>query len=201
MKKTLLITMLAAVLSAPGAMADEAGDGKIAFGPQGGYVWPRLSINRPNANTENDNGFLAGAFLEFGVWVLTIRPEVNYVEKGYTVANTAEVTHKYLEIPALVKINPFGEFVVSPFLVFGPSWSKHLGSKTRLLGTTTSYNDNTDQWDAAGVAGAGIEFNVAENLGINVQGRYNFGIRDLDSSANEVRSRGLYGIVGVSIQD
>jgi len=72
-------------------------------------------------------------------------------------------------------VNPFGEFVVSPFIVLGPSWSTRLSSDVKLLGTTTTFNNSNDDWDIAGVAGAGVEFNVAENLGLNVQGRYNFG--------------------------
>ena len=189
------------VLSAPLARAEEGTSGKISFGPQGGYVWPNFEVNRPNVTTKNHNGYLAGVFLEFGIWALTLRPELNYVEKGYEVSNTAEITHRFLEVPVLLKFNPLNDAVVSPFIVLGPSWSNHLGSKVKLLGTTTRYDDNLNRWDVAGVAGAGIEFNLSHNFGMNLQGRYNFGFRDIDSSANEIRSRGLYAIVGLSIQD
>jgi opacity protein-like surface antigen len=146
---------------------------------------------------DGDNGFLAGLFMEFGVWTVTLRPEVNYVEKKFTVANTAEVTSKYLEIPVLLKVNPFADSVVSPFILLGPSWSNHLESDVTTIGGTASYNDTADRWDIAGVAGLGIEFNVAENMSLNLQGRYNFGFRDLDESEAEVKSRGIYALGGL----
>lgn len=187
-------------LGAQSAMADE-GDGKMAVGVQGGLVFSDYSVsNAPfGRNYDGDNGKLGGVFFEFGVWTVTLRPEVNYVEKGYTIANTVEVTDKYVEIPVLLKVNPFGDFVVSPFLLVGPSWSKHIGSDVKLLGSTTSFSSSSDDWDIAGVAGAGVEFNVAENVAINVQGRYNFGFRDLDSSTAQLKSRGIYGLGGVSL--
>lgn len=185
-----------------GAHSAHAEDGKFAFGPQGGLVYPNYSAsNLPAGSQLDDNsGYLAGVFFEFGLWTVTLRPELNYVVKGYTLSSTAEVEHKYLEIPVLLKVNPFGDFVVSPFLVLGPSWSYHLESDVKLLGSTTTYDNRTDNWDIAGVAGAGVEFNVSENIGMNVQGRYNFGFRDIDDTSAEVRSRGLYALAGLSFQ-
>ncbi len=194
-----VLCSLFAVLCSPLARAE---DGKFAIGPQGGLVFSDYSVeNAPFGRSyDNDNGFLAGIFAEVGIWTVTLRPEVNYVEKGYTIANTAKVTHKYVEIPVLLKVNPFGDFVVSPFLLVGPSWSKHLESDVKLLGTTTSFTNTSDDWDMAGVAGAGVEFNVSERIGLNVQGRYNFGLRDTDTSGTEIRSRGIYALGGVSFQ-
>jgi opacity protein-like surface antigen len=184
------------------AQVARAEDGKFAFGPQGGLVFSDYSVdNAPFGNDyDSDNGFLAGLFMEFGVWTVTLRPEVNYVEKKFTVANTAEVTSKYLEIPVLLKVNPFADFVVSPFIVIGPSWSNHLKSDVKLLGSTATYNDTADDWDLAGVGGVGVEFNVAENVSLSVQGRYNFGLRDIDESNAEVKSRGIYALGGLGFQ-
>lgn len=198
--KILLLSMIAAlVLTTQVARAE---DGKFAFGPQGGLVFSDYSVdNAPfGRNYDSDNGFIAGLFLEFGVWTVTLRPEVNYVEKKFTVANTAEVTSKYVEIPVLLKVNPFADFVVSPFIVIGPSWSNHLESDVKLLGATATYNDTADDWDLAGVGGVGVEFNVAENVNLSVQGRYNFGLRDIDKSSTEVKSRGIYALGGLGFQ-
>jgi opacity protein-like surface antigen len=201
--KTLFLGMIAALaLTTQMARAEDGGDGKFAFGPQGGLVFSDYSVdNAPfGRNYDDENGFIAGLFLEFGVWTVTLRPEINYVEKKFTVANTAEVTNKYVEIPLLLKVNPFSDFVVSPFIVLGPSWSNHLGSDVKLLGTTTTYDNTADDWDLAGVGGVGVEFNVAENLNLSVQGRYNFGLRDIDKSNAEVKSRGIYALGGLGFQ-
>jgi outer membrane protein W len=196
-----MLTIAMAGFGGPSAHADEAdsGTGRFALGPQGGIVFPNWSFKNTTVNTENDNGYMAGLFLEMGVWALTLRPEVNYVEKGYTVTNVAEVKHRYLEIPVLLKFNPFDASVVSPFILIGPSWSKHLSEKTTAInGASATYTDHADKWDLAGVAGAGIEFNLSEHVGLQLQARYNFGFRDLDSSATEIRSRGLYGMGGLA---
>jgi opacity protein-like surface antigen len=50
------------------------------------------------------------------------------------------------------------------------------------------------------VGGVGVEFNVAENLNLSVQGRYNFGLRDIDKSNAEVKSRGIYALGGLGFQ-
>ncbi|MGZ3694131.1 MAG: porin family protein [Bdellovibrionota bacterium] len=199
--KAIIVLLATAIMggAAPMAMADASGGtGKFTMGPQGGMVWPNWSTKNSTVNRENKNGYMAGIFLEAGVWALTLRPEINYVEKGYTVSNVAEVKHHFLEIPVLLKFNPFAAGVVSPFIVIGPSWSKHLNTKTTVLGSTTTFNDNIDRWDVAGVAGAGIEFNLSEHVGLQLQARYNFGFRDIDSSTAEVKSRGLYGMGGLA---
>jgi hypothetical protein len=200
MKIFKLLGLLAAL--GLGASAAQAADGKFAFGPQGGLVYTNYSAsNLPSGSQlDDENGYMAGIFFEMGLWTVTFRPEINYVVKKYTITSRAEVANNYLEIPLLLKVNPFGEFVVSPFIVLGPSWSTRLSSDVKLLGTTTSFNNTNDDWDLAGVAGAGVEFNVAESLGLNVQGRYNFGLRDTDSSTQELKSRGLYALTGLSTQ-
>ncbi|RYZ82421.1 MAG: PorT family protein [Proteobacteria bacterium] len=138
MKSWKIFGALAAVaLTSTSAMA-AAGDGKISFGPQGGIVFSNFNTNG-NAPFGNDfdknTGYMAGAFLEFGIWSVTLRPEANYVQTGYNVLG-ADVKNNYLEIPLLLKINPFADSVVSPFIVLGPSWSKHLSSSATAFGQT-----------------------------------------------------------------
>lgn len=202
MKSWKLLSALAALaFSSTAAMAD-AGDGKIAFGPQGGIVFSNFNTNG-NApfgnNFDKDTGWMAGAFLEFGIWSVTLRPEANFVQTGYNVVG-AEVKNRYLEIPLLLKVNPFADSVVSPFLVVGPSWSKHLSTDVSALGGTAGVNyEGRNFW--SGVAGLGIEFNVAQNVGLNIQGRYNFGLGDADRTGAEIRSRSVYALAGISIQN
>lgn len=197
-----LKTMLAAVAlvaATPAAWAE----GKIAIGPQGGLTFPNYDVSgaSPASQYGNKDGWLAGLFVEFGVWTITLRPEVNYVVRKYTVTSVAEVKGHYLEVPVLLKLNPLSDFVVSPFIVVGPQWAKRIRSEVSTAGTTTFYRDTADDWDLSGVAGLGIEFNISENIGLNVQGRYIHGFRDIDTSATEIRTRAFYALAGLSIQD
>ncbi len=149
--------------AAPSAWAE----GKIAIGPQGGLTFPDYHVKNtsPAAQYGNKDGWLAGLFVEFGVWTITLRPEINYVVKSYTVGNSVEVKN---------------HFVVSPFLVLGPQWTYNRKSEVTVSGTTTSFRNTADDWDLAGVAGLGIEFNISEKIGLNLQGRYSYGFRHRD---------------------
>ncbi len=185
--------------AAPSAWAE----GKIAIGPQGGLTFPDYHVKNtsPAAQYGNKDGWLAGLFVEFGVWTITLRPEINYVVKSYTVGNSVEVKNHSFEVPVLLKINPLSDFVVSPFLVLGPQWTYNRKSEVTVSGTTTSFRNTADDWDLAGVAGLGIEFNISEKIGLNLQGRYSYGFRDIDTSATEIRVRSFYALAGLSFQD
>lgn len=66
------------------AETNSAGDGRFTIGPQGGIVFSDYSVkNAPfGSNYKNDNGFVGGVFFEMGIWAVTLRPEINYVEKN-----------------------------------------------------------------------------------------------------------------------
>ncbi len=178
-------------------------EGKAALGVQGGATFSDFHVKNGSFASQygSKDGWLLGVYGEIGVWTLTFRPEINYVTKGYTVANMAEVNNRYVEIPLLLKFNPFGRFFLSPFIVVGPQWSYHLNSDVTLANATIAYNNSVVKSDISGVAGLGLEFNVSERIGANVQGRYGFGLRDVDESTTEVRTRAFYAIVGLSVRD
>lgn len=179
------------------------GDGKFAFGLQGGATFPdfRVTNNTVSNAFDGKTGWLAGAYLEFGVWTITLRPEFNYVQKGYTVANLAEVKNRYLEIPVLLKFNPIAAAGFSPFIVLGPQWSKRISSSTSAIGASTTFSDTTDTWDIAAVGGLGVEFNFSENVAFNIQGRYNYGFRDQDTGVGSIKSRGFYALAGLTFEN
>ncbi|MGZ3700513.1 MAG: porin family protein, partial [Bdellovibrionota bacterium] len=148
----------------------------------------------------NKSGWLGGVFVEFGLWSITLRPELNYVTKGYTVANVAEVKNHYLEVPVLLKINPLAGMVVSPFLVVGPQWSRQVSESVTPVAGTTTYSNTVTDWDLSGVAGLGVDINFSEHIALQLQGRYSYGFRDVDTSTTEVKTRDFYTIAGLAIQ-
>lgn len=197
--KTLNIIFLAASLCASSQVANA--EGKFSLGVQGGLTFPdyRFKNTSPAAQYNNKDGWLVGAFAEMGVWSVTLRPEINYVTKPYSVGSDVEVKNHYIEVPLLLKFNPFGDFVVSPFFLLGPQWSKQIDSEVSTSAGSTTFQNTVDGWDIAAVAGAGVEFNVTDKVGINVQGRYAYGFRDIDGSAIEAKPRAFYLLGGLSI--
>ncbi|MGZ3741492.1 MAG: outer membrane beta-barrel protein, partial [Bdellovibrionota bacterium] len=135
---------------------------------------------------------------EFGLWSITLRPELNYVTKSYTVANVADVKNHFIEVPVFLKFNPLGSFPVSPFILVGPQWSKQTSADVTTVAGATSYTNTATGWDIAAVAGLGVELNVMGSVGLEVQGRYAYGFRNIDSTSAEVKTRAFYALAGLS---
>lgn len=207
LKKSAVILGGLVVFTGPlGARADEVAstDGKIAVGLQGGITVPEFKVkNSSISNTyERKDGWAGGIFFEFGIWTLTLRPEVNYVRKGYTIANVADVQNEYLELAALLKFSPFGDGVVSPFILVGPQWSKQMKTEvTRRAGSALLYVNTADEWDLAAVGALGVDFNLSEYIALGLQGRYIFGFRDIDKSTTEVKQRAFYALANLTFQN
>jgi opacity protein-like surface antigen len=199
--------ILSLALLAPGlAKAAEvnATDGKVAFGLQGGLLFPKYNVSGSTlSNTwDRKDGWKAGVFFEFGIWTVTLRPEVSYARKGYTVGSFADVTSDNLQLAALLKFSPFGDGVFSPFILLGPQWSKQFSADTtRRAGSTALYVNTADTWDIAAVGGLGFEFNVSEHVALGLQGRYVYGFRDIDASTTEVKQREVEALANLTFQN
>jgi len=179
-------------------------DGKVAVGLQGGITIPDFKVSNSSiSNTwERKDGWIGGIFFEFGIWTITVRPEVNYVRKGYTIARVTEVKNDYVQLAALLKFNPFGAGVFSPYILLGPQWSKQVKTEvTPAAGSTVVFNNTADNWDIAAVGGLGFEFNVSEYIALGLQGRYVFGFRDIDTSTTEVKQRDFEALANITFQN
>lgn len=205
--KAARILMAAATLGlAAPAWAEEANptSGKVAVGVQGGPTFAEFHERNTGAGVTFDGktGWMGGLFFEFGIWTITLRPEVNYVRKEYSVGNFADIETERLELNALLKFNPLGPGVVSPFLLIGPQWSNHLDTKvTNRAGATVASVATGNKWDLAGVGAVGIDFNFSESFALGAQGRYVFGFRDLDDSTVELKTRDVQALLSLTFQD
>lgn len=200
-----LLFVSAVAMGAP-AFAEEANptSGKFAFGLQGGPTFAKYYERNTGAGTAFDSktGWMGGIFFEFGIWTMTLRPEANYVKKEYGVGALADVSVERLELNALLKFNPLGPGAISPFLLIGPQWSKHMKTNvSSRSGTTVATVRAGDEWDLAGVGAAGIDFNLSESFAIGAQGRYVFGFRDLDNSTAELKTRDVQALLSLTFQD
>ena len=206
MKAARILMVAAALGLAAPAWAEEASptSGKVAFGIQGGPTFAEYHERNTGAGVTFDGktGWMGGLFFEFGIWTLTLRPEVNYVRKKYSVGNFADIETERLELNALLKFSPLGPGVVSPFLLIGPQWSNHLDTKvTNRAGATVASVATGNKWDLAGVGAVGIDFNFSESFALGAQGRYVFGFRDLDDSTVELKTRDVQALLSLTFQD
>jgi opacity protein-like surface antigen len=206
MKKFMGLLALVFSLATGNALAADvdATDGKIAIGLQGGLLFADSKVSGSSiSNAWNDeDGWVGGIFAEFGIWTLTLRPEFNYVRNKYSVGSVADVERDSMQLNALLKFNPFGAGVVSPFILVGPQWAKEVETEvTRRAGTTVVYADTSSKWDIAAVGAVGLEFNISEFIALGVQGRYIFGFRDIDDTTTEVKRRELEALANITFQN
>jgi opacity protein-like surface antigen len=175
----------------------------LGFGIHGGVNLNDLKIDKNvsstiNANENGETGALLGVHFEFGGSQVMIRPEINYSVHKYNFSNLAEVSHKFLEVPVLLKVAMLPS-PIQPFVEIGPQFGFHLSDDTTALGATTTFNDSSHTMNVAGVAGAGLRLDLIENLAIEAEGRYVFGFTDISENNDvTVKSRGFQILGGLT---
>lgn len=179
--------------------------GAFGVGIHGGVNLNDLKVDKNvsstiNANENSGTGALLGVHLEFGSSQFMIRPELNYSVHKYNYSNVADVSHKFLEIPVLFKFAILPS-PIQPFIEIGPQFGFHLSDDTTALGATTTFNDSSHTMNVAGVAGAGLRLDLIENLAIEAEGRYVFGLTDISESNDvTVKTRGFQILVGLTVR-
>jgi hypothetical protein len=133
-------------------------------------------------NLDHRPGFAAGVYLGSG-GLIGIGAEGLYAQRGLKGSSTAteETRLDYLDIPVYVKV-ALPVPGIRPFAYAGPQVSYEVRCRTAAGDPCGAYG-STDRkkWDYAGVIGAGVRFG-GSNLGIGVEGRYVYGLRDLKIS-------------------
>ncbi len=144
-------------------------------------------------------GFAAGLYVGSGEAV-GLGLEALYAQRGLTSdgASTAETRLDYVDLPVYLRLAlPLPG--VRPFAYAGPQVSYELRCRTAggdPCGDTTERR----QWDYAGIIGAGIR--LGGSLGLGIEGRYVYGLRDLrlstitSSDSYKTRSFMILGSIG-----
>lgn len=178
------------------------------------YFGLRAGVNATNAtvdfgdaevDTEGETNLMLGIFLDLpiGTDLISIQPELNYLNKGYTLegnlGNIAayEQSVAFVDLNAIVKLN-FGRQEGLGFYVgAGPTFSYAVsGQRTDVLG------ERDVDFDADRVNRSGLEFvgiaGLTFDLGLKffVEGRYNGSLgnqSDLENADIRQRSVGVNG--------
>ena len=120
-------------------------------------------------------GFAAGIGLDLGFGIFRLSPELLYVQKGVNgdgSPSSTAVKLDYAEIPVLLKVSlPIPS--VQPFVYAGPSIALRLSCKTDEVDCSS---DTIKDRDYGAVLGAGIKLGGK----LSVEGRYNWGLSDLN---------------------
>lgn len=185
-----------------------AGFAQISYGIRGGVHYGNAQIpsiaNAMNFNATATPGADLGFFAEIPLNEnFSFRPELNYISKGFRVAEGLNFTIanlpiplgleavtriRYVQIPILGKYS-FGTDGVRPYLVGGPAVG--YASSAKLVTRVNSVVDfnvgstdidlsksTYDRLEVNAIGGLGIGFPVASGEWF-VEGRYSYGLTDL----------------------
>jgi hypothetical protein len=130
--------------------------------------------------------FTAGLYFEQSWGLLTIQPEILYVQQGGTFdidsANGLKNRYHYFQLPVQLKLNVAPGSAVEPF-VAGGAYGAYLLRAESLLkidGETTKAYVTSDykRWDWGVVGSAGLAFRMP-GITVSIEGRYNYGLMNI----------------------
>lgn len=133
-------------------------------------------------NLDHRTGFAAGLYAGSG-GLVGIGIEGLYAQRGLTgeSSSTEETRLDYVDIPAYVKV-ALPVPGIRPFAYAGPQVSYEVRCRTAAGNACGAYGSTSrEKWDYAGVIGAGVRLG-SSHLGIGIEGRYVYGLRDLKIS-------------------
>jgi hypothetical protein len=161
--------------------------------------------------------FTGGGFMRFDMGAFAIQPELMYVTKGGRFEETfegvtvkAELRLDYIEIPVLLVVPLMRGPGVAPYLYGGPAFALEARCQVHASADGFSVTESCDDADEGGFdrrkfdVGAMLGGGVAIPMGpgsILLEGRYNFGLMNLNDSEQDgtVRNRSGAVLAGYSI--
>ena len=171
----------------------------------GGILGLRLGTSISNVSGDlgntvdlaNQNGFTATAFLQMGDGVVSLQPELGYVQKGVTEKSTAsDFQFDYAEIAGLAKVRV-------PMLPVQTHVFGGLGADVNVKNVVpagTSVDVNNLDWNA--LFGGDVMLNMA-GLSVVGDGRYAMGLGDVTSASSavtDIKNRAWMFSAGVGIK-
>jgi hypothetical protein len=187
-------------------------DAQMRLGAKGGVTFSNLSFDPDEPDAESLTAFSGGAEVQIplGGTGLALQPELLFTRKGTELSEeggTAKLKLDYIEIPVLVRFNIPAQSVM-PFLYGGPvvsfeSACKFEGSEggvsVEIDCDSPELEANTESTDFGILFGGGLAFPAGPG-DIFVEGRYSFGLVDIDADEGfEAKNRSGAVMLGYSV--
>ncbi|CAN5828131.1 porin family protein [soil metagenome] len=213
-RRSLLVAAAFGIMAAADGQAQTIG---FKLGPS----FSTISTDEPDISFSTLTKFTGGGFMRFGMGGLAIQPELMYVTKGGKMSETfegetfdAELRLDYIEIPVLLVL-PIGPGIgIAPYVYAGPAFAFEAGCTVAF--STAGFDGSVDcdegdnepgelstdrrKFDIGAMVGGGLSFPMGPGA-LLVEGRYNFGLMNLNTSTegNSVKNRSGAALVGYSI--
>jgi hypothetical protein len=207
MKKLAILCLVATFLAALGPPA-WAADSRVGF--KAGFSLARIheTSTEPLPFVWKDLPFFAaGLFFEQGWGLITIEPEVLYVQQGgkfdIDSANGLKNRYHYIQVPLQIRLHLVPGAAVEP-IVAGGAYGAYLVRAESFLtvdNETSSANVTSDykRWDWGVVGSVGVDLHMP-GITVSVEGRYNYGLLNIlkePFAGDSVKNRCWMALVGL----
>jgi Outer membrane protein beta-barrel domain len=200
-----LAIVLAALIIALAFVPQNADAG---VGIKAGYTLSKFLVKPSGPVASNLPYFAGGLYFSIGLGFATIQPEILYIRTGWRLAEDPNFIMEnwldYIQVPLLLRLNIVPAGPVRPFLC-GGGYGAYLLKATGVsivTGEEPSKLDMLDTYerlDYGVLGGAGLIFKLP-GLAITVEGRYNYGLKNLylDPGDGEFqRNTSIMALVGI----
>lgn len=195
-KKMKTLTKTSIIVIALIAIFSTQSFSQTKLGLEGGINLSNSSFT-PDLQSSSRTGMMFGGFAEIKVApILSIKPGVRYVMKGFTISNQitgTQTTYKinYIEIPALLKVS-FPVQQVKPYIEAGPTLSLRISANSEVAGNQ-NLNQAPQDADVSQFFestefglyfGGGLDFRVGNNVEMFTSFGYGLGLSNTLTAAN-----------------
>jgi hypothetical protein len=201
-----LVSLLA--VSCALAATDTANAQNRAFGVKGGITLASADIEDVSGTFDADNrtGWGVGAFLTLGGGVLSVQPELNFVENGFDAATPfgpAEVKLRYF-VPAVLLRVGLPLPVVRPGVFGGVGVGFEAGCTINDVDCEDSpLALETKSSDPTGIFGADVDIMLGGSTSLRADARYTIGFSDIHEASDvwtEIKNRAWAVSAGVAFR-
>ena len=149
--------------------------------------------------TNSITGFAGGGFIRFGVGRLGIQLEALSMTKGYEQEGTDLKTKiDYVEVPLLLHVPLTMGQSFAPYVIAGPSLAFDIDCETEAADGASGDCLDREKTDFGLSAGGGLGFAVGPGA-LLLEGRYTWGLKDIEYGGVETRNRNALFIAGYEI--
>jgi hypothetical protein len=205
MKRLLVLALATACLAAFIPQDLDAG-----VGIKGGFALTKFQMASADPlpfQWANLPSYAAGVYFNIGLGFFSFQPEILYTRTGgkYVMdEDRLEFRFDYLQVPVLLKINVVPAGPIRPFIC-GGGYGAYLirAAGVMVVGGASVEEDIRDSFQVFdyGLVGAlGLTFKLP-GFGLTVEGRYNYGMRNLyvdPLEGESMKNSSMMALVGVS---
>jgi hypothetical protein len=203
------IVALTAIPCVLQAEEDKTGRERIELGISAGIDFGMIGgseLDDPGVDYSGKFGFTGGVISSLRMTELfSVQVEGNYASKNIRgdtpfPSSSAEVSIKYLEFPALIRVNMPVSPTIAPYFYAGPALSVMVDADASYDdGRHLERDERVETLDIGLMLGAGSAVNLGLSGSLTFDVRYNLGLRNRNRSAtseSEVLNRAIYLTVG-----